>query len=191
MSSFWNGKKVLVTGHTGFKGSWLSLWLQQAGAEVTEIDLADLRMPLFDQDLEAADGMPETAARFKQLMIDHDGFIISAPEYNGSITGVLKNALDWASRRTGDEPPLVGFRDKTAVLMAASPGRLGGLRGLVHVRAILSNLRVLVLPEQRAISGASTAFDEDGNLRKTKDQAAVEGLGARLTEVTQQLRRRD
>jgi NAD(P)H-dependent FMN reductase len=82
----------------------------------------------------------------------------------------------------------VAFAGKTAVLMAASPGRLGGLRGLVHVRAILGNLRVLVLPDQRAISSAFKAFDDDGNLREEKDQEAVEGLGRRLVEVTAKLR---
>jgi NAD(P)H-dependent FMN reductase len=161
---------------------------RKAGAEVTEIDLANLPMPLFDQDLESEEGMPENAVTFKQLMIDHDGFIISAPEYNSSISGVLKNALDWASRRSGDEPPLVAFSGKTTVLMSASPGSLGGLRGLVHVRAILGNLKVLVLPEQRAISSAFKAFDYDGNLRDEKDQATIEGLGARLFEVTSKLK---
>ena len=162
---------------------------REAGAEVTEVDLADLPMPLFDQDLEAKEGMPENAAAFTALMTDHDGFIISAPEYNSSITGVLKNALDWASRRTGDEPPLAAFAGKTAVLMAASPGDLGGLRGLVHVRAILGNLKVLVLPDQRAIGSAYKAFGEDGRLADAKSQEAVRGLGRRLVEITGKLRK--
>lgn len=161
---------------------------REAGAEVTEVDLADLRMPLFDQDLEAEEGMPENAATFKQLMIDHDGFIISAPEYNSSITGVLKNALDWASRKTGDEPPLAAFAGKTAVLMAASPGGLGGLRGLVHVRAILGNLGVLILPDQRAIGSAYKAFSGDGTLENEKDQEAIGELGRKLAEMTGKLR---
>jgi len=161
---------------------------RKAGAEVTEIDLADLPMPIFDQDFESEEGMPDNAATFKLLLVDHDGFLISTPEYNGSVTAVLKNAIDWASRRTEGEKRSVAFAGKTAVLMAAAPGRLGGVQGLVHVRAILGYLKVLVLPEQRAISSAFKAFDEDGNLREEKDQATIEGLGRRLVEVTAKLR---
>ncbi|MDH3253737.1 MAG: NAD(P)H-dependent oxidoreductase [Acidobacteriota bacterium] len=159
-----------------------------AGAEVTEIDLANLPLPLFDHDLEAAEGQPANAVTLKRLMREHDGFLIAAPEYNSSITGVLKNAIDWASRRSADEEPLVAFAGKTAALMSASPGALGGLRGLVHVRSILGNLRVLVLPEQRAISRAATAFDDNGHLVEVSEQTAIEALGRRLVEVTEKLR---
>src|SRR5436189_4076042 len=98
---------------------------RQAGAEVTLVDLRDLALPLFDQDIEDASGLPEGARRFKALLRESDGFLIAAPEYNSSITGALKNAIDWASRgETDDEPPLVAFRGKAAALMAASPGAL-------------------------------------------------------------------
>ena len=81
-----------------------------AGAEVTLIDLRDFPMPLYDGDLEAASGLPENAKKVKQLMISHHGFLISAPEYNSSITAVLKNTFDWVSRpETDDEPPLVSL----------------------------------------------------------------------------------
>lgn len=161
---------------------------REAGAEVTRIDLADLPMPLYDQDLERAEGMPANAAELKRLMREHDGFLIASPEYNSSITGVLKNAIDWASRRSEpDEPPLVAFRGKAAVLMSASPGSLGGLRGLVHVRAILSNLGVLVLPDQRAVSRAHQAFADDGSLVDAKQQAAVQELGAKLAATLAKL----
>jgi NAD(P)H-dependent FMN reductase len=161
---------------------------RRAGAEVTEIDLADLPLPLFDQDLEDAEGMPANGAELKRLMRESDGFLIAAPEYNSSITGVLKNAIDWASRREGDEAPLVAFAGKTAALMSASPGALGGLRGLVHVRAILANLKVLVLPEQQAIPQAAAAFDDEGNLTDPKQQEAIENLARRLVALTARLR---
>ncbi|HEV3119460.1 MAG TPA: NAD(P)H-dependent oxidoreductase [Gemmataceae bacterium] len=103
---------------------------RQAGATVTVIDLRDFPMPVFDQDLEAAQGQPETAKRLKNMMVAHDGFLISAPEYNSSITAVLKNTIDWVSRPVPNEPPLVAYRGKAAALMSASPGALGGLRGL-------------------------------------------------------------
>ena len=101
-----------------------------AGAEVTTVDLRDLALPLFDQDLEAASGLPEGAKKFKALLRASDGLLIASPEYNSSLTAVLKNAIDWASRaESDDEPPLAAYRGKTAALCSASPGALGGLRG--------------------------------------------------------------
>ena len=119
-----------------------------AGAEVTLIDLKDLPLPLFDQDLEAEQGMPENGMKLKKLLIDHDGLLIASPEYNSSYPPVLKNAIDWVSRPAPGEPSLVAFRGKVAALMSASPGALGGLRGLVHLRSILGDMGVIVLPDQ-------------------------------------------
>ncbi len=109
---------------------------RQAGADVTTIDLKDFPLPLFDQDLEVESGKPEAAKKLKTLMIEHDGFLIAAPEYNSSITAVLKNAIDWVSRpdEGEDAMALKAFRGKVVTLMSASPGGLGGLRGLVHFR---------------------------------------------------------
>lgn len=160
---------------------------RREGAEVTLLDLADLPLPLYDADLEAAEGLPENARRLKALMIEHDGFLISSPEYNSSISGVLKNAIDWASRREGDEKRLAAFAGKAAALMAASPGALGGLRGLVHLRAILGNLGVLVLPKQKAVPRAGKAFADDGTLADSTMQAEVTALGSRLAETLTKL----
>jgi NAD(P)H-dependent FMN reductase len=151
-----------------------------AGVEVTLIDLKDFPLPLFDQDLEAEHGMPENGAKLKKLFIDHEGLLIAAPEYNSSITGVLKNTIDWVSRSAPGEPPLVAFTGKVATLMSASPGALGGLRGLVHVRSILGNIGVIVLPNQIAISKAGGAFNPDGSLIDPKQQAGIEALGKTL-----------
>ena len=156
---------------------------REAGAEVTLLDLAELPLPLFDADLEAAEGAPENARRLKELMIGHDGFLIASPEYNSSISGVLKNTIDWASRREEGEERLAAFAGKAAALMSASPGALGGLRGLVHVRAILGNLGVLVLPQQKAVPRAHQAFTDDGLLADPKMHSEVTALGARLTEM--------
>lgn len=153
---------------------------QEAGAAVTLVDLKDFPLPLFDQDLEDAEGMPEPARRLKRLFIEHDGLLISAPEYNSSITAVLKNAIDWVSRREGDEPPLIAYKGKAAALTSASPGALGGIRGLVHVRSILGNIGVIVLPEQVAIPKAHEALAPDGTLKDPKQQASVKNIGAAL-----------
>lgn len=158
-----------------------------AGAEVTELDLRDVPLPLFCEDVEARDGLPPAGLKLKQLLRSHQGLLIAAPEYNSSITAVLKNAIDWASRPEPGEPPLSCFTGKVAALMSASPGALGGLRGLVHVRAILGNIQVLVLPDQIAVGKAHEAFNADGSLKDAKQQAAVAGLGEKLARVLQKL----
>jgi NAD(P)H-dependent FMN reductase len=161
---------------------------RDAGAEVTLIDLKDFPLSLFDQDLEAEHGMPENGKKFKRLFIDHDGLLIASPEYNSSITAVLKNAIDWVSRPAPGEPSLVAFRGKVATLMSASPGALGGLRGLVHVRSILGNIGVVVLPEQIAVAKAPEAIRPDGSLTDSKQEAAIEGLGKTLASFLMKLK---
>jgi len=158
-----------------------------AGAEVTYVDLRDLPMPLYDEDLEAKEGIPENVRKFKELMKANQGLLIACPEYNSSITPVLKNAIDWASRPEPGEPGLACFTGKVAALMSASPGGLGGLRGLIHVRSILSSINVLVLPAQNAIPSAFQAFDNDGRLKDATQQAAVEQLGSKLATVVAKL----
>ncbi|MBE9228446.1 NAD(P)H-dependent oxidoreductase [Phormidium sp. LEGE 05292] len=158
------------------------------GAEVTYIDLREFPMPLFDEDLEQEQGTPENARKFKELMIAHDGLLIACPEYNSSITPVLKNAIDWASRPGENEPPLAAFVDKVAAIMSASPGALGGLRGLVTVRSILGNIKVIVLPDQVAVPKAYEAFNPDGSLKDPKQQESVEKLGANVANVLAKLK---
>lgn len=155
-----------------------------AGAEVTYIDFRDLPLPLYDGDLEEVEGLPENALKLKALMKAHQGFLIACPEYNSSITPLLKNAIDWASRPEPGEPSLACFKEKVAVLMSASPGGLGGLRGLVHVRSILGNIGVLVLPDQKAIGNAHQAFDENDYLQDKSQQTAIVQLGSKLADVT-------
>ncbi|MCU7851805.1 MAG: NAD(P)H-dependent oxidoreductase [Candidatus Thiodiazotropha sp. (ex Monitilora ramsayi)] len=154
---------------------------EAAGATVTRIDLADYPMPLFNQDLESEDGIPENALKFKRLLIDHDAFIIASPEYNSAFSPLLKNAIDWASRaESDDEPPLIAYQGKMAAILAASPGALGGLRGLVFLRMLLANIGVTVLPDQQAIPHAFKAFNGDGSLVDDRKQQAVLALGRKL-----------
>lgn len=147
---------------------------RKAGAEVTLIDLHDFPLPLFDGDLEDREGMPENGRRLKTLFREHDGFLIASPEYNSSITAVLKNTIDWISRtETDDEPALIAYKGKTAALVSASPGALGGLRGLVHLRAILGNIGVIVLPDQVAVPKAHEAFDDKGGIKDERTAKQV------------------
>jgi NAD(P)H-dependent FMN reductase len=160
---------------------------KDAGADVTVIDLRDFTMPLYDGDLEQKEGLPSNARKLKDLMISHHGFLISSPEYNSSISGVLKNTIDWTSRPTEGEPPLACFQGKVAGLMSASPGALGGLRGLVHVRSILGNIGVLVTPHQVAISKAHEAFDADGALKDKKQEDQVKKVGIDVAHLLAKL----
>ena len=156
---------------------------KQAGADVTVIDLADYELPLFNQDLEAEKGLPAAAVALKKLFVEHHGLLLACPEYNSSITPLLKNTIDWVSRSAPGEPALSAYKGKVATLMSASPGALGGLRGLVHVRSILGNIGVVVLPEQVALPTAHQAIGEDGRLKDEKMQASIEGLGRNLAVV--------
>lgn len=161
--------------------------LRAAGAEATLLDLRELPMPVYDGDLETAEGIPPNARRFKELLLDHRGLLIASPEYNSSISAALKNAIDWASRQEKGEAALACFEGKVAGLLSASPGVLGGLRGLVTLRSILSNIRVLVLPEQVALPKADGAFGDDGQLLDPKQRAAVENVARRLATVVARL----
>lgn len=158
---------------------------EKAGAEVEILELAEYPMPLMNEDLEAEKGLPEAALRFKRKLLEADGFIIAAPEYNSSMTPLLKNALDWASRsESKEEKPLSAYRGKTAVLMSASPGSLGGMRGLVPLRMMLGELGVTVIPLYRCISKAEGAFAEDGSLKNMRVHKAVMKLGKALALTT-------
>jgi NAD(P)H-dependent FMN reductase len=159
-----------------------------AGAEVTLIDLLDFPLPVLNQDDEAAHGLPANARKLKELFKSHHGFMIASPEYNSSIPGVLKNVIDWVSRaEPADEPPLIAYKGKTCALMSASPGALGGLRALVHVRAILGNIGVFVLPGQVCIPTADQLFNSDGSLNDLQKTAAVRALARSLVEVTRKM----
>lgn len=162
---------------------------EELGAHVTYIDLHDYPLPLYDGDLEAEYGLPKNAIRLKALMREHDGFLISSPEYNSSISGVLKNVIDWTTRKElPEERDLVCYKNKVAMIMSASPSYLGGLRGLVTLRSILGNIGVLVLPEQHSIAIAHEAFDENGNLLDEKKEQNTVGLGRNLVGWIQNLK---
>ena len=171
-------KKLIKIAVTGAK---------DAGAEVTLIDLRDFPLPLYDGDLELRDGLPPTARKIKDLMLSHQGFLISSPEYNSSISGVLKNTIDWTSRQSEGEIPLACFKNKVAGLLSASPSGLGGLRGLVHVRATLENIGVLVIPEQMAVAKAHEVFNTDGTMKNKDQEDQVKKIGANVAKLLMKL----
>ena len=162
--------------------------VEQAGGSVTSVDLRDYAMPLYDGDLEAANGLPQGAQRLRALMRAHDGYLIASPEYNAGMTGVLKNTIDWTSRPIAGELGLACYAGKVVGLISASPGALGGLRGLAQVRAVLTALRVVVIPEQVALPHAAKAFGDDGTLIDTARQSAIDAMASRLVTVAAKLR---
>lgn len=162
---------------------------EQAGDQTAFVDLRDHAMPLYDGDLEAAQGLPAAAVRLRELVGRHDAVLVVSPEYNASIPAVLKNSLDWTSRPDPAAPEVAVWRGKVAAVMASSPGALGGLRGLVHLRQVLMNLGALVITEQFALGGAATAFRPDGELADDKHRAAVAAVLRRLAFVARRFAR--
>jgi chromate reductase len=156
-----------------------------AGADVTVLDLRDFRLPLYEAEIDAGD-FPQNATKLRDIFIAHHGFLIASPEYNSSVTPLLKNTIDWVSRHDG-KLSLVPYQGKTAGLVAASGGALGGLRGLVHLRSILGNIGVHVIPDQFAVSKANEAFDDSGKLKDPGQEKLLRGVGAKLAEVTEKI----
>ena len=159
------------------------------GIHSTFADLGDYPMPLYDGDIESSEGPPENAAKLKALFSLHTGVLISCPEYNASISPLLKNTLDWISRiRDEDEAPLEVYRTRVFALAGASPGGMGGLRGLYTVRHVLElGLGALVLPEQFAVPRAAGAFEENGHLKDVAAQERYKDLIEKLARAARVL----
>jgi len=160
---------------------------REMGVEVTLIDLREFPMPLYDGDLEKEEGIPPAADRLFQLMKEHQAMLLSCPEYNSSITPLLKNTIDWLTRPREGERPLAAFDRKAAALMSASPGTLGGLRGLVTVRSILGNIGVFVLPNQIAVPKAHEVISKDGTIRDDQIEKRITSVVNDLVQASLKL----
>ncbi|MEM3921303.1 MAG: NAD(P)H-dependent oxidoreductase [Nitrososphaerota archaeon] len=167
-----SGKSILILGFAGsLRKSSYNKMLLRVAAELlpknARLEILDLKdVPLFNQDLEY--DMPEVVKQFKKKIESADALLIATPEYNGSIPGVLKNALDWASRPYGSN----SLDSKPVAIMSASLGMLGGARAQTHLRQILSHLNAYVVNGPEVIVNfADKKFDAEGNL---KDEAAKE-----------------
>ena len=164
--------------------------LALGNATVTLVDLADYPLPIYDGDSEEADGPPALAVQLAERIAEQDGLLLVSPEYNASVSPLLKNALDWASRvRKVRGKPLQPFRHLVVGLASASPGRLGGLRGLVALRPICQALGAEVLTTQLAVHEAATAFDENGRLADERQRLALDALLEQLIDHAQALGR--
>ena len=156
--------------------------------DVTLISLLDYPLPLYHGDLEAEQGTPHNAVQLKRMFGAHQGIFIASPEYNASITPLLKNTLDWISRvREGPEPPLAAYRHRVFALGAASNGAFGGYRSLIALRQVLElGCGAIVLPEQIAVSAAADAFDDGDNLREERHAGKLRSVLGQLVEMAWQ-----
>jgi chromate reductase, NAD(P)H dehydrogenase (quinone) len=162
--------------------------LALAGAEVTHISLHDYAMPIYDGDLEAGSGAPENAVKLKRMMMLHQGVFIASPEYNASVTPLLKNTLDWISRvREGREPPLAAYKNRVFALGGASNGQYGAMRSLLALRQVLEiGCGALVSPDQIAVSRAADAYDEMDQFKDEQNTVRLRNVVRRLIDMARQ-----
>jgi NAD(P)H-dependent FMN reductase len=163
--------------------------LALAGADVTRISLEDYPMPIYDGDAEAKNGVPPKARELKQMMAAHQGVFIASPEYNASITPLLKNIIDWISRvRERGEAPLAVFKDRVFALGGASDSPYGAVRSLMALRQVLElGCGALVIPEQITVFRAGEAFDEMDNLREERAAASLKRVVQRLVDAAREM----
>jgi chromate reductase len=144
-----------------------------AGADVEHIHLADFDLPIFNEDIETDPGTPSGATAFKAKLIAADGFIIATPEYNGFFPPLLKNAIDWATRKADGEPVLASFQDKNVLLLSASVGEGAGRRAIKRLRQQLENIRVKVAEETFSLGNASDALSGDSDFSSSPAHAEL------------------
>jgi NAD(P)H-dependent FMN reductase len=152
------------------------------GADVTVAELADFPMPIYDADWHHENGVPENMLKLRSLMMSAKGLLIASPEYNTSITPLLKNTIDWLSQSVGMDSGNAPFAGKVCGLLGASPGAFGTIRALPHVSYILSNLGCFVLPVV-AVPKAGELLNTDGSIRDARAAANLQKLGAQLANT--------
>lgn len=146
------------------------------GAAVKVIDLKDFPFPLYNADQEAKDGMPIQVLQLRKLMIESDVIFISSPEYNHSVSAVLKNVIDWMSRGEKRGLSQDAFKGKKFVIMSASPSLNGGAKGLIHLKEIIEVLGGDVVSYEMVVPRAYDAFDHQRQLKDPVLQKKLEKL---------------
>eukprot|EP00300_Choanocystis_sp_HF-7_P041048 c7666_g1_i2.p1 GENE.c7666_g1_i2~~c7666_g1_i2.p1 ORF type:complete len:235 (+),score=25.05 c7666_g1_i2:46-750(+) len=161
------------------------------GAKVRVANLGDLKAPLYSAELEKA-GIPDSVTELRDLFQDADGFLISCPEYNGMLTPLLLNSVTWVSRAAKPgEGAYDVFKGKSAAIMSASPGPLGGLRGLASVRDLLFSIGSHVLPQQVAVGHAGKAFTDEGELKDERQALMLEASVVQLVDIARMTANRE
>jgi len=158
--------------------------LADAGAAVTALSLRDYPLSIYDGDRETADGVPELAQRLHGLFAGHGGIFIAAPEYNAGVTPLLKNTIDWISRVRDNGGQAAAFGRPVFALGAASPGALGGYRGLIALRQSLElGLQARVLPQMATVPGAMQAFTAEGRLKDERTAGILRTVAGKLVDA--------
>jgi chromate reductase, NAD(P)H dehydrogenase (quinone) len=154
---------------------------REAGGDVTLLDLNDYPMPVYNHDDIEKKAFDDAAYRFQDVLNEHSAFLIASPEYNGSLPGGFKNAIDWASRANDKYKMYDVFRGKTAAIMTAAPGQFGGLRCLGDLRGVLTIMGVNVIANEIAVTFVGQKFDGEGaGMTDEKTKKLLENLGASL-----------
>jgi NAD(P)H-dependent FMN reductase len=162
--------------------------LAEAGGDVDHITLKDYPLPIYDGDLEAEEGVPAPAQALHARFRTSHGIMIVSPEYNAGTPPVLKNAIDWISRVRDHGGMAAAFEVPVFALASASPGRFGGYRGLMALRAsLVLQLTAMVIPQQTAITFAGDAFNEDGSFQDPKSAAALVRQAGKLVEAARRV----
>jgi chromate reductase, NAD(P)H dehydrogenase (quinone) len=159
---------------------------REAGAEVTVADLRDFSMPIYDADQHAAEGVPANMLALRKLMLAANGLLIASPEYNASITPLLKNTIDWLSQSVDGASGSLPFQHKICGLMGASNGAFGTIRALPHVSYILSNLGTFVLPVV-AVPRAADLLHADGTIKDERAGKMLHKLGGDVARMVVKL----
>ena len=184
--------KILVTAGSIRTGSFnarlaaaATKELSLLDADVTRVSLADYPMPIYDGDLEAKSGPPENAVKLKRHFMASHGIFIASPEYNASVTPLLKNALDWVSRvREGAEPPLAAYKNRVFAIGGASPGPFGGMRSHMALRQVLEiGCGALVIPDYITVREAASAFDDKDALHDERSAKQLKNMMERLVDA--------
>lgn len=157
---------------------------ERTDIDITRISLADFALPLYDADDEASQGIPSAAINLKRLMALHQGVFIASPEYNSSVSPLVKNTIDWLTRiEERDESMGHVFRTRVFAIGAASNGHFGGMRGLMALRSILElGCKAHVVAQQVAIAYAHRAFDATDHLVEERDSAQLRATVRQLIE---------
>jgi chromate reductase, NAD(P)H dehydrogenase (quinone) len=133
--------------------------IEANGGEVDRATMRDFDVPSYDADVQDGEGFPAGAEEFRRRLEDSDAFVISAPEYNASMPGLLKNAIDWVSRFR-PQP----FNERYGLLLSASPSMVGGNRGAWALRVPFEHLGARIYPDMFSLARAHTSFDDQGRL---------------------------
>lgn len=183
-------KIIIIPGSTR-KGSFnvklgnaIARKLEALGVETTQVDLAHYEMPIYDQDIESESGVPQKAKDLASLIGEHQGVVLLSPEYNACLSPLLKNTIDWLSRDVGVKV----YKDRVFALAACSPGGLGGIRVLSHMRDIMTSVVADTISPQLALGQANSAFTQEGDLANERAQGILQTLCETLIEKANHLK---